>query len=191
MVPLPCLMKQSLAHPVNVLTLPCFLRPWVSRFSSASGRGPAALKLFDQVSCKETWNINWHIGTTTEAPLVNNYWTLKLWSQLSPQKAYTQALYWKRKATYVQFVFFPPVLRWAQGYGLLTIWWLRMCVLFWRATWQMWMSRRTKVLKCASMTLFGLLPLFPFLTKVLFPQVPGENLCLQSPPTLEILFGLW
>lgn len=53
-------------------------------FSFINGRGPAALKLFDQVSCRETICINWHIGTTTVAPLVNNYWSFKLLLQLSP-----------------------------------------------------------------------------------------------------------
>lgn len=48
---------------------------------SANGRGPAGLKLFDQVSCRETLCINWPIGTATEAPVVINYWTFKLWPQ--------------------------------------------------------------------------------------------------------------
>lgn len=61
-----------------------FWGPGSPVFSSTNGRGPAALKLFDQVSCRETLCINWHIGTTTEAPLVNNYWSFKLWPQLSP-----------------------------------------------------------------------------------------------------------
>ena len=53
-------------------------------FSFTNGRGLAALKLFDQVSCRETMCINWHIGATTVAPLVNNYWSFKLLLQLSP-----------------------------------------------------------------------------------------------------------
>lgn len=60
---------------------------WGSRspvFYSINGRDPAALKLFDPVSCGETLCVIWHIGTTTKAPLVNNYWSFKLWPLLFP-----------------------------------------------------------------------------------------------------------
>ena len=63
---------------------PLLLRSWVPRVFFTNGRGPAALKLFDQVSCRETMCINWHIGATTVAPLVNSYWSFKLLLQLSP-----------------------------------------------------------------------------------------------------------
>lgn len=63
---------------------PLLLRPWVSVFSSTNGRGPVALECFDRVSCGETLCINWHIGTTTEGPLVHSDWTFKLWPQLFP-----------------------------------------------------------------------------------------------------------
>lgn len=70
----------------SVATWPSRHRPSVPMFPSANSRGWTTSKLFDQVSRRETLCINWHIGTTTEAPSVDNYWTFKLLPQLSPRK---------------------------------------------------------------------------------------------------------
>ena len=97
---------------------PSFWGPGSPVFSSTNGRGPAALKLFDQVSCRETLCINWHIGTTTEAPLVNNYWSFKLWPQLSPVSRLLGFILKEKKQLCVRVWFFSSASRWVQGFGL-------------------------------------------------------------------------
>lgn len=64
-----------LAQCVNVMHLSAFWHPGFLCFKAF---------FLKQVSCRETFCINWHIETTTEAPLVNNYWAFKLWAQISP-----------------------------------------------------------------------------------------------------------
>lgn len=70
---------------------------------SANGRGPGGLKLFDQVSCTETLCINRPIGTATEAPVVINYWTFKLWPQQHPSILPGLTLKEKKKRVHVYF----------------------------------------------------------------------------------------
>lgn len=61
--------RRGLARCFSEPTQPPSVETLLPVFSSTNSRGQAALKLFDQVSCRETLRINWHIGTTTEATI--------------------------------------------------------------------------------------------------------------------------
>jgi hypothetical protein len=78
--------NKILPQSLGLSTWPLHWKPSGPMFSFSNHRSWTAIKLFDQVSCRATLCINWHIGTTTEVPLIHNYWTFKLQSQLALSK---------------------------------------------------------------------------------------------------------